>query len=510
MSRPGVDNVVWINKTPQSASLSHSEGLERINLLSQAQRNSRALTQSIHKTKRARKARKTNTVVVRFIEADKITRGKDKIAPDPVSDFYPHLQLSIPRALMDSLFDIQRSEFIHSLHKLHLEDSVYAFIPSRIGTSRVVEDAAHAVVAAQNYRLTPIRDRNERLHLAAAASYISAIRVLKGSVDGSDACLMACLLLQLSHSLSDHSDDRRENSSAHIDGIAAVLADKARQFLSRPPSDFARMAFYSLRYCTYFLPIAQGVASPFDDGLTARLKWTSPTRSPTSQEVCLRQIAHELFVRLPRLIAGTRSLRNGDGADRDSVLNLAADLCELHDPDTETWFLRHKTTYVHTVEVYREHVGDYSLSFPSLSEWECMVVYWETHLVLFRLCYELSRLAPMGHPTVRKFKNHAYQDGMAQAILMSWTFVHQRCNTGLGTRIKTALIACYSVMRLKATWHGSVATLRQWINQVLHKDGALNPDAADIGDALAGGAIQPFRDWASGSRSILGNRGSNK
>lgn len=402
----------------------------------------------------------------------------------------------------------QGLDFIAALESFSLGDTLYGFVPSRIGTSHVVDTAARAVTYAQQYMLARENQAGQNHAALALAAYRNqghAITTLPASLDASDASLMACVLLSLFDSIMDYS---RPTSHAHAAGLMQVLLARGRE---QEASEFARAALYSNRYFIFHQPVAVGVASSFDDGRWSGLEWVCPFQNPRPEEAVLRRLGNDLFIRLPRLIAAVRGLRESASvvdADVEAVATLATELLTLTNKDAETKLL-HRVKIVPSADPQDRRFVPYAIEYESPEQWEAAVLYWEARLILLRLCHTLSSLHPATTPAaLQSAQQREHQRRAATNILMSWPYVRTSCTSGTTSRIAKALAVSWGALGDLETWHGvAISDLCEWILSCIRRTSRSSGlvqafqkrDMEDVDDLLSGGPLREVRGYASKS-----------
>ena len=223
-----------------------------------------------------------------------------------------------------------RHSLISMIEDLHLESGWCAFTPSRLGESRPADSAARALTIAH----IGMRQQNDSLLDGAYREYVKSLEQLRSSIDLSDGTLMTVALLFLFESLM------RERVSAcvlHQEAINDILLARPK---TQPISEFARSLLYTSNGSPFRTSVASGTASPFDDPRWLQLKPVNRTETLITEVSRLMQLSFQTFLRLPRLMACVRSLRNEAGqASITSTLELAQQLMLLGDADAESKLL---------------------------------------------------------------------------------------------------------------------------------------------------------------------------
>lgn len=162
-------------------------------------------------------------------------------------------------------------------------------------------------------------------------------------------------------------------------------------------SDVTRILLYINWYSKFTLPCAAGFASAYEhDHWLAQLP-TSAHAAPGDIETArLRVISHQLFCRLPRLIAAVRSLRSyEDELPRETfaaAVRLATELLQLDGGESECALL-HRISIRRTANDTDALIVPYSFHVADWQLFEALCYFWQTNILLNRLCSTLCRIA---------------------------------------------------------------------------------------------------------------------
>lgn len=251
-------------------------------------------------------------------------------------------------------------DLVTIVNNLHLESAWVSLVPARLGHSRQVDLAVQSVIEAYLFRT------GERANNSATAYevYGEAVTTLQSNISSSDDSLLTVALLSLFEALME-SNVHAHNS--HNEGVEKILLARETPELT----GLERAMLYSNLDRKFRVPVALGIASPFEH--TQWLDLDPPERPNTSPEVRrLEKLAHQLFIRLPRLITYTRSLLDAvdqESADLPSLANdticLAEELLQLEDEAAESRVL-HIVGVRPTIHDDDASVAPFSFEFESL------------------------------------------------------------------------------------------------------------------------------------------------
>ena len=159
------------------------------------------------------------------------------------------------------------------------------------------------------------------------------------------------------------------------------------------------------------------------------LLWSLPTRlEPPNLRLSspavltLRKLAHRLFICLPRLIVSVRALRSRPGSDFAYAATLGKSLLSLVDNDAENELL-HLVSVLKTQHPADAYITPVFFKFKTSSDFEAAVYYWQTQLLLTRLCSTIQWTLPDDE----KFdlaSMTAEGARLSTNLLMSWEYAH--------------------------------------------------------------------------------------
>ena len=183
----------------------------------------------------------------------------------------------------------------------------------------------------------------------------------------------------------------------HLRGVGALIHSRPDD--GEPISELTRTLVYFKWLCSFVDPVLLNQPSPYEQKLWIEL---SPpiVYAVDKDSASLRRSSHRLFIRLPRLIAAVRKLRNGDTdmASYQEAVELARDLLSLNDLDTESALL-HRVSICKTAGV-DSLVIPCSFQFPNCQSHEAALYFWTTRIILHRLALQLCALnLPTFRPT---------------------------------------------------------------------------------------------------------------
>ena len=185
--------------------------------------------------------------------------------------------------------------------------------------------------------------------------------------------------------------------------------------------------------------------------------------------VRLRKVSYQLFIRLPRLIALVRILR--DRTDMDylcHVLALTEQLSALKDADSENQLL-HAVNFTKTRHPADACIIPVSFRFNRPADFRTMVYYWQTSVLLQRLCCKLHYMFP-DQADIDPEAAKADTVRMSSNLLMSWEYAYGysafgAVGSGAGANaFGIAMIALWGCLADVDTFRGqSSAMTRAWV-----------------------------------------------
>ncbi|KAK3070610.1 hypothetical protein LTR53_010165 [Teratosphaeriaceae sp. CCFEE 6253] len=278
-----------------------------------------------------------------------------------------------------------------TLQRMRMSQGFYALVPSRIGHCTAVDSAAAAMVLG-------CQGRSSHAHAATDRSYMKAISRLRAALvrpeqhaPHGDNLLLAAAMLA-SFNLVHGSDGAQY--SLHARGISALLLTYGAD---RGPSELARGVLWWHWPGMFQIPVARGEASPFDTPVW--LDQDVGTTIHAAPDVNkLSSIGNTLLIRLPRLIALVRSLRLNptDPALLQQGIALSTEMQQMKDLTAENNLL-HLVRLVKTATAADARIVPISFDFDRPAVFLGAAKYWQTVLLLNRLCLALAALTPAPH-----------------------------------------------------------------------------------------------------------------
>ena len=242
------------------------------------------------------------------------------------------------------------------------------------------------------------------------------------------------------------------------------------------------------------IPVARGVASPYESR-----RWLEcDTRlSGVSEDVArLSNLYTHLFIRLPRLIALVRKLREGncDPKIKHQATQVAIVCAKLQDWETESRLL-HQVRVARTKDPDTAGITGTSFHFRHQCCW-AEICYWQTRIITNWLCLKLLDLNVLPSDTFDHEKLLAENIRMAKNLIMSWEFGSTASGLSMSA-LRVGLIALWSVTLSMGNVNKAfpISKLRQWIRQsynLLHHQNYLftEADLDQAADLLVGGPLK--------------------
>jgi hypothetical protein len=242
------------------------------------------------------------------------------------------------------------------------------------------------------------------------------------------------------------------------------------------------------------IPVARGVASSYESrrwlGFDTRL-------SGVSEDVArLSNLYTHLFIRLPRLIALVRRLRQGSCDPKISyqARQVAAVCAQLQDLGAESRLL-HQVAVRQTTDPRTAGITATSFHFRHRCCW-VEICYWQTRIIANRLCLKLLDLKALPSTAFDRQKLSAENIRMAKNLIMSWEFGSRASGLSMSA-FRLGLVALWSVTPSMRNVNKAfpIATLRQWVRQnynLLHQQDYLfsEADLDEAADLLIGGPLK--------------------
>ena len=278
--------------------------------------------------------------------------------------------------------------FCRSLQHVGYFDLFYTVLPSRLGRSRAASIAAAAFTKSVRHRLAPSSTTEHEhqtsysLALRATQAFLASRSTTGTTPQLDDEALLVIVILACT-------DNDADSFIAHQRGAGALLS--SRQDHDMHKSELARVSVYYNFISTFTDPVLLGVPSPFD-----RKRWLDldPCECHAKEPaiVSLRKLSYQLSIRLPRLVAAVRGIRNSGARAPPAMFEAAVELAEslllLEDPVAESDSL-HKIRVTKTAHPIDGLVVPYSFEFPDYQAFEASIYYFMTHIFLHRLCLQL-------------------------------------------------------------------------------------------------------------------------
>ena len=275
-----------------------------------------------------------------------------------------------------------RNQLVSTIDAIHLYTGWHAMVPSRLGHDKGVDSAAIAVASAYQCVVQPSRELLQRSY----REHVEALKTLRTNLNLSDATMMtAALLAHFEGIMRSHVAAAISHWTAAVDVI-----------FGRPTavehSDFAHVIAYAAYDNAFRYPVAAGLPSPFDDARWLSLDPPAQTAEAPVEALRLTRLSHQLFIRLPRLIAYMRAVRSQDASGSTiRTLELAEELMLLQHSEAENAVL-HRVSIVATTDITDKAIIPFSLKYRSLAEHRAAVAYWKSRILLINLYLRLITL----------------------------------------------------------------------------------------------------------------------
>ena len=383
--------------------------------------------------------------------------------------------------------------FKNSYEQSEHHDRWLTLIPSRLGYDRTADFSVKVFLASADFCHDPTPTAR-KVHQQAYARALQSLRtslITEAKAKSSEDTLLAIAILISTEFMVYGAD-----LFTHLKGAGALLA--AQPDDGTQASELARAIMMFNWVATFAVPLGQGTSSPYD----TNPRWLDmdppECHATTAEAMRLRKISHKLFIRLPRLIAAVRTLRTSDNVARSTFVataDLAKELLKLEDKAAESEVL-------HTLSVRKTPHPDglvvpYRFHFPDYHLYEALVYYYQTRILLIKLCLKLADLRPPSHPVCDPRVIAALKDqntASAINILMSLPHATHLGRYGRHTMFIGA-VALWSVTinreRLRNTPVSLVKPyiLRSYGELFGHDAPASEKDMNEASDMLMGGPI---------------------
>lgn len=392
-----------------------------------------------------------------------------------------------------------RSELVYVFSKINLTHSWYAFVPSYIGHYDYLDSAVRAIVNVQ-------RDKGRDAISKSTPGidqYLKAVNILRHNLDDSDSALVTIALLCLYESTVRQKVGPR---ISHRRGITAIA--KARRS-SKASSDVARAVLHGNWTQDFRTSVAEGVPSPFEDAEWINSGPAYRVNNLLPEVVSLRGLAQKAYIRLPRLIALARRLRETasglyDRSVLDQATTLAIQLNELRDIKAESELLHNVHVY-QTKDYQAAPIVPFSLRFETMDEFNAALLYWGARLTVINLCELLTQMEQESGRLWTSASGEHYgnlQEHKRRTIVnitMSWEFTSENGLTLGSPAMTQAVLAVWHALKDDISFNGmSPKVIKRWLVGVFGESVAGWPTSStfegaqldEMSDAFVGGPIR--------------------
>ena len=348
-------------------------------------------------------------------------------------------------------------EFIVSLEDLQLDETWTGMVPSHVGHSKIVDHATKAIIEAQQYAFT----RQHKVGNAGLKHYVRTIELLrtelaKPQAQFTDDLLTTAALLHLYETVMRSC---MPQAFHHVRGMAALLLARPA---SAEPSEMLRAILYAQWSITFQQPLALGQPSPFE-----KEHWLAcePVRRSTlpAEVAKLRHISNQLFIRVPRLVVAVRTLRTTPSYQASRLANeLAEDLLALRDDEAESQVL-HRVNVAKTKHPADSYITPVSFKFNTLADFEGAAFYWQTRVMVCRLCLKVAAIDQ--NTTIETDKVRSDAARMATNIVMTWQFAYGQGIYGVFCALMAMMSLLGVVIDGIQVRSLPIPKMRQWVVQ---------------------------------------------
>lgn len=349
------------------------------------------------RTARAAASREDETTTTVLLRKKRARRASDDGIAESEHALHLTPLIHAPASPENSL----RLHTANQLEALHLTVSWFRLLPSRLGQNATVDLAIMLFVqsneiwakgrghALSNGPLTPLYQNYWHLY----GRTVENLRRLIAEPDGalSDEALLSCALLTHSERgvglQSPSKDVPLRNTLWHLHGIQAILTARPA---TTAPSEISFSILSGQQILLHEVPVALGIPSPFEN-----TDWfhTQSSESPTplQQMTRLRLIGQRLLFDLPRLQMYVSRTNTSIRSSFRAAGSLANHLLACKDEEAENTLL-HRVNVHNTTKPENAICVPYSYTFRSTSDFEAAMYYWQSRLMVLRLCWTISQL----------------------------------------------------------------------------------------------------------------------
>lgn len=279
---------------------------------------------------------------------------------------------------------------IDTLRCEKVEKEWFRHLPTHVGHTWILDLSIKALVAACAYtRGVPKLTSGDCYQALALA--LNAVQANMKDTHGEfndDVLASTALLAHFEAAMMRHGVPMR----LHVEGLAAIIAARPATY---PVTDLAR-EILDFHICdSAIMACINGIPSPFES--IPRAYFVSDRiRYNDSDQVQLKALGSELFIRIPRLVELVRSLR---AQPQERLLleasSLLKSLLQLQNPQAEERVLLETRGYLpggpESTSLFR------SLNFASVGKFEALAYYWQNRLSLLRLEQHLLHLSMLAN-----------------------------------------------------------------------------------------------------------------
>ncbi|KAK5697697.1 hypothetical protein LTR17_023879 [Elasticomyces elasticus] len=369
--------------------------------------------------------------------------------------------------------------------------------PMQLGNSKVLDASSELLISLCRYSSSQSMTITQLEPLS--RSYLKALKLAMISVTtphlrDQDETVAALSLLFATGTLIQLYDRSWDGGMSHLSGAFALLCAKPP---NRRASPAIRAALCAAGFHTFISPTFAGTVSPFEDPEWLDMELVQ-FQNASEQLLRLRRLSHQLFIKLPRLIARVRALRNGEMDVLAEVMALSDELMALEDEEAETWMLRRVKVVTTRDSGDKVILGCFSFEFPVLEEMDAAICYWQTHLTLSKLRSVVASLAPSAFMGEGPCKLQDRILRLCANILMTWQYSSDRspCGTMSMTLalniVWTALRGCTFYRKIPVAVVGTwlfKAFQRSWLGWTTRQSFAQFDEACAV---LDGGPLSLF------------------